>query len=458
MGNGTENGNSEGFSAGRLAKFVIPSLLGVFLLMTPLVIDGKQTVLVSLMSKFTNAFIDGIVPINIVVLIFITISALTTLLCKFSAPSFIMKNDYWRKLFDISWFWASSRVLGLIIAYMVYFKLGPEILWTDYTGGLILNDLIGGLFTIFLIAGFILPLLTDFGLLEFIGVYLTKIMRPVFGLPGRSAIDCIASWVGDGTIGVALTNRQYTEGYYTAREAAVISTTFSAVSITFCLVVLENIGMMDYFGHYYLAVTVAGVVAALIVPRIPPLSWKKDEYFRGVKKEAGELIPEGFSRNQWGLSLALKRADSSGNVVNLLANGGKTVLDLWLGVLPIIMAFGTLALVLAESTPIFQWLGMPFVPLLNLMGVPEATAASHTLVVGFADMVVPSLMAESITSPMTKFIIGAVSVTQLIYMSETGAVILGSDIPVDLKDLFIIFIERTIITLPIVCLFAKWFF
>lgn len=453
-----ESGKSENFSASRLAKFIVPSLLGVFLLMTPLVIDGRQTVLVSIMSKATNVFINDIIPIPILVLVFITISTLLALFCKLLAPSFIMENDYWKKIFDISWFWASARVLGLVIAYLVYFKLGPEILWSDYTGGLILHDLIGGLFTVFLIAGFILPLLTDFGLLEFIGVYLTKIMRPVFRLPGRSAIDCIASWVGDGTIGVALTNRQYTEGYYTAKEAAIISTTFSAVSITFCLVVLENIGMMDYFAHYYLAVTVAGIAAALIVPRIPPLSRKKDDYYRGEKKEAGELIPDGLSRTQWGLSMAVKKADDSGHVGHLLINGGKTVLDLWLGVLPIIMAFGTLALVLAESTPIFQWLGMPFMPLLNLLGVPEATAASHTLVVGFADMVVPSLMADSITSPMTKFIVGAVSVTQLIYMSETGAVILGSDIPVDLKDLFIIFIERTIITLPIVCLFAKLFF
>nr|WP_321500698.1 YjiH family protein [uncultured Dethiosulfovibrio sp.] len=453
-----ENGKSESFSASRLAKFIVPSLLGVFLLMTPLVIDGRQTVLVSLMSKATNVFINDIIPIPILVLVFITISTLLALFCKLSAPSFIMESNYWKKIFDISWFWVSARVLGFVIAFMVYFKLGPEILWSDYTGGLILHDLIGGLFTVFLIAGFILPLLTDFGLLEFIGVYLTKIMRPVFRLPGRSAIDCIASWVGDGTIGVALTNRQYTEGYYTAKEAAIISTTFSAVSITFCLVVLENIGMMDYFAHYYLAVTVAGIAAALIVPRIPPLSRKSDDYYHGERKEAGELIPDGLSRTQWGLSMAVKKADDSGHVGHLLMNGGKTVLDLWLGVLPIIMAFGTLALVLAESTPIFQWLGMPFMPLLHLLGVPEATAASHTLVVGFADMVVPSLMADSITSPMTKFIVGAVSVTQLIYMSETGAVILGSDIPVDLKDLFIIFIERTIITLPIVCLFAKLFF
>ncbi len=449
---------SASFSAGRIAKFAVPSILGVLLLMTPMVIDGRQTVLVSIMSKAVNVFINDIVPIPLLVLIFITISTAMALICKISRPAFIVENDYWKKIFDISWFWTAARVLGLVIAYLVYFKLGPEIIWSDNTGGLILMDLICGLFTVFLIAGFILPLLTDFGLLEFIGVYLTRIMRPVFGLPGRSAIDCIASWVGDGTIGVALTNRQYTEGYYTAKEAAVISTTFSAVSITFCLVVLENIGMMDYFSQYYFTVTLAGVIAALIVPRIPPLSRKKDDYFHGVKKEAGEIIPEGMSRTQWGLSLAVGKAEQSVHPLHFLVNGGRTVLDLWLGVLPIIMAFGTLALVLSESTPIFQWLGMPFMPLLNLLNVPEATAASHTMVVGFADMVVPSLMAGSITAPVTKFIVGAVSVTQLIYMSETGAVILGSDIPVDLKDLFIIFIERTIITLPVVCIMAKLFF
>jgi nucleoside recognition membrane protein YjiH len=35
-------------------------------------------------------------------------------------------------------------------------------------------------------------------------------------------------------------------------------------------------------------------------------------------------------------------------------------------------------------------------------------------------------------------------------MTEVGTVILKSDIPLDFKDLVIIFLERTIITLPIV--------
>ncbi|MDI5788036.1 hypothetical protein PO124_04870 [Bacillus licheniformis] len=62
-----------------------------------------------------------------------------------------------------------------------------------------------------------------------------NLMRPVFKLPGRSSIDCMASWLGDGTIGVLLTSKQYEEGFYTKREAAVIGTTFSVVSITFAL-------------------------------------------------------------------------------------------------------------------------------------------------------------------------------------------------------------------------------
>ncbi len=97
-------------------------------------------------------------------------------------------------------------------------------------------------------------------------------MRPVFKLPGRSSIDCIASWLGDGTIGVLLTNKQYEDGFYTKREAAVIGTTFSVVSITFSIVVITYMKLEHMFGAYYFTIVVAGLVAAIIMPRIPPLS------------------------------------------------------------------------------------------------------------------------------------------------------------------------------------------
>jgi nucleoside recognition membrane protein YjiH len=129
-----------------------------------------------------------------------------------------------------------------------------------------------------------------------------------------------------------------------------------------------------------------------------------------------------------------------------------------LGVLPVIMAIGTMALVIAENTPIFDWLGQPFIPFLELLQIPQAEEASRTIVVGFADMFIPSILAASIESDMTRFVIAAMSVTQLIYMSEVGALLLGSKIPVNLFELFIIFILRTIITLPVIALMAHLIF
>src|SRR5699024_10886558 len=114
-----------------------------------------------------------------------------------------------KELFDVSLIWTVIRFVGFILVVMTYFQWGPAFIWSADTGGLILYDLIKGLFAIFLFAGFLLPFLTDFGLLEFIGAILTPVMRPIFGFPGRASIDCIASWVGDGTIVVALTNIQY---------------------------------------------------------------------------------------------------------------------------------------------------------------------------------------------------------------------------------------------------------
>lgn len=155
---------------------------------------------------------------------------------------------------------------------------------------------------------------------------------------------------------------------------------------------------------------------------------------------------------------AINKAEKSINVKNFIKNGTKTVFDMWLGVLPAIMAFGTIALIIAETTPVFKWLGMPFIPILKLFQIPYAVEASQTMVVGFADMFLPSVIGASIPNEMTRFVIATVSVTQLVYLSEAGAVILGSRIPISLKDLFLIFIERTLITLPIVTLVAHIIF
>lgn len=433
---------------GDYLRVIIPSILGILLLMFPFQYQGETTIVVALLAKSMTSSLGHLLPT--VVLIFVAITGILTLLYKLTGLKFIEDSNFLRGLFGVSNIWLVIRLIGLIITIMVYFEVGPAAIWDEYTGGLILYDLILTLFTMFLFAGFLLPFLTDFGLLEFVGALLNPVMRPLFGLPGRSSIDCIASWVGDGTIGVALTNKQYLDGYYTSKESATIATTFSAVSITFCLVVLNQVDLAYLFGPYYLTILLSGFVAAIIMPKIPPLSRKSTEYYKGNKADIGENVPEGYTNIQWGTYLAIEKAKRSGNVSNFIKNGAKTVFDMWFGVLPVIMAFGTIALVIAEMTPVFEWLGLPFLPILNLLQVPYAVEASQTIVVGFADMFLPSVIGASIPSEMTRFIVATLSVTQLVYLSEAGAVILGSKIDISPVDLFIIYIERTLITLPII--------
>ena len=449
---------------GSTAGFVIPSVIGIFLFMIPVKYDDKWTVIVKIIADMISEGIGDFLPL--LCLIIVTLSSVLGV-AFLSKPNLITNYPMVRTTFEATAIWVAIRILGTIFIWLTFFGIDAEnedggiihMITSADNGGFVLHDLLSVLVIIFFLAGLLLPLLLDFGLLEFIGALLTKIMRPIFTIPGRAAVDCMTSWIGDGTLGVMLTANQYEGGYYSKREAAIISTTFSAVSITFSIVVLAQVDLMEYFGLYYLLICAVGVVCAIIIPRIPPLSLKKDEFLVDGKA-MGESLPEGFTNSvDYGLYLAKKRVGEYRGVEQFLENGIKNAAGMWFGVLPVVMCIGTLALVLANHTTIFETLGMPFLPLLNLLDIPQAAEVSKTMIVGFTDMFTPSIIAAStITSEMSRFIVAVISVTQLIYLSEVGGLILGSKIPVNLPELFIIFLERTIISLLIVSPAAHFIF
>nr|WP_132249956.1 YjiH family protein [Natranaerovirga pectinivora] len=454
--NNPQNQTPEKNSFTSLLKFIIPSVIGILLFMIPIPYDDGITVPIAIVAKYIiNTFEASLPAISTIIII---IAVLLSIVATLFKPAIIQKNKFLNNLFSVSPMWLTFRILGMVFAVLTLLEIGPSFVWSADTGGLLLEELIPTLFSVFLFAGLLLPLLLNFGLLEFFGTLLTKVMRPLFKLPGRSSIDCITSWLGDGTLGILLTNKQYEEGHYTKREAAVIATTFSAVSITFSLVVINTVGLGNYFVPFYLTVTFAGVVAALIVPRIRPLSKKANTYIDESTSNNSEEIPTGYNMFNWGIKKATQKADENTSISSFFIGGIKNVLDMWLGVMPIVMAFGTIALIITEFTPIFTWLGYPFVPILNLLGVPEASEAAMTFVVGFGDMFLPALIGSGIESELTRFVIACTSVTQLIYMSEVGGLLLGSKLPINLKDLIIIFIQRTLITLPIIVAIAHLIF
>lgn len=440
--------------------FLVPSIIGVILFMIPLKIGDGWKVPIAFLADKLAGFVEPAMPFAAMVLIII--SAVGSVIFLFIRKDESANPPFVQTLFKVTPFWTLTRVVGAVFAVMVTYKLGPEAIWSENTGGLLLSPdgLVSFLYTIFLFAGLFLPLLLNFGLLEFFGTMMVKVMRPLFKLPGRSSIDALTSWVGDGTIGVLLTSKQYEDGHYTKREAAVIATTFSIVSITFSIVIITTVGLENYFVPFYATVALIGLVLGLIMPRIYPLSKKPDEFIDGTPQTGTEeSLPEGYNVVSHGLENALATADKNRAPGKMVKEGLCNVLDMWIGVAPIVMAFGTIATMLAEYTSIFTILGKPFVPYLNLLGIPQAAEAGSLMVVGITDMFLPALLAEGmISDPITLFTVATISVIQLIYLSEVGGLILGTKIPVNIWDLIVIFLLRTIIALPIVAGIAHLLF
>ncbi|EPJ45139.1 MAG: hypothetical protein OFPII_29960 [Osedax symbiont Rs1] len=313
------------------------------------------------------------------------------------------------------------------------------------------------LLVLFFLATLTLPLLTDYGFMEFFGSLVRKVFKKLFKLPGRSAIDGLASWLGAAVIGVMLTVQQYNKGIYTQREAATVATTFSIVSLPFCLVIAGVIGLEHVFWSYYGSVVFIGIVCALIMPRIPPLSLLSDEYKEGVGKSVDEdkSLP-GENSFQRGVRLGLERGQTGPGVIEFVQVGLRNLVGIWFGLLPATIAIGMIALILVEFTPIFQFISMPIVYVLDLLNISESVKAAPALIVGFADMYLPALIGKGIENEQTRFLIAILSVSQLIYMSEIGVFLIRAKIGLNISHLLAIFCIRTVIAAPIAILLAKY--
>lgn len=451
---GVETGAAQAFETRYLLKFLLPSALGVCLFLVPLSVGGSINIGMGVLADGLKELLGDALPgLAIAVLL---ASVLISLYVKVGRPRWASKGPL-RDIFDVGPGWLAMRILGAGFGVMTYLQMGLPFVIAPNTGGVMLHDLAPVLLTFFFFAALLLPLLVEFGLMEFIGSVARRPFRFLFNLPGRSAIDATASWMGSATVGVLITTQQYERGYYNRRESAVIATNFSIVSIAFALLITNFIGINHMFVQFYITVVVAGLTAALIVPRLPPLSRKPNTYHEPVGCQLQEDDIGGTGLLRYSLLLAMRRARYAPGPRQLLLNALYNVGDIFFGLLPLVFAIGTIGLVLAEFTPLFTWLSYPMVPVLELLRIPEAEAAAPATLVGFAEMFLPAVLAANIESELTRFVIACLSLTQLVYMSEIGALILKSKIPLAIWELAVIFLLRTAITLPIIAFMAHTF-
>ena len=428
-------------------KFLLPSSVGVLLFLCPINYNGNETILLAVITSIARVpFEPYILEIIVSIVIIAAIGGGYFLIFK---PQWKETRPSLNIICQTTPLWFFFRLVGATYAVIVYFKLGPEFIWGEATGYMVFTDIGATIFFIITVACFLMPFLTEFGFMEFIGTLVSRPFFFLFTLPGRSAIDAMASFLTASNVGLLITINQYEKGHYSSREAACIAVNFSVVSISFSLLIAQVAGIDHLFVKWYLTVVVACILCAIITVRVPPLSKLNDNYFSQVERKVPKEI--GVSGHIFARALqnGIMRAKTGPNLKQFLLNGWHGAVGVIFGVLGPSMAVGTTTIILLTHTPIFNILSYPIYYLFEVFNFPEASLAAPGLVIGFLDQFMPAVIASNAQDEMVKFILAGMAVTQLIYMSEVGLIILRSSLPLKFSNLIAIFFMRSLISFPV---------
>ena len=414
-------------------KFFVYSLIGAFMFFVPVTIGEKNSIMLDHIVSWIQANATGVLPYY----------ALIIILAGAVYPFF---SGTWKKS-TVDIVFSFFKVIGLIVGIMIVFEFGPAWLFRPDMGPFLFNKLVISVSLLVPIGAVFLAMLVGYGLLEFVGVLMQPIMRPVWKTPGRSAIDAVASFVGSYSLGLLITNRVYKEGKYSAREAAIIATGFSTVSATFMVIVAKTLGLMDMWNTYFWVTLLVTFIVTAITVRIWPLGSMKDDYYEGAVPQP-ETKPEG-SR----FAVAWREAQETvANAPTIGANIWANVRDgllMTMAILPSILSIGLLGIVLATFTPLFDWVGYIFYPFTYILQLPEPMLVAKASALGIAEMFLPALLVVK-SGIIVKFVIAVVSVSSIIFFSAVVPCIVATEIPISIPKLIVIWIQRVILTLIIV--------
>ncbi|MEK4969909.1 YjiH family protein [Cytobacillus sp. FSL R7-0696] len=413
-------------------KFFIYSMIGIFMFFIPITLNGQSSIMIDHIVSGLRHLLGNVVPYYLLLIILIG-----------GLYPFIKGN--WKETIVTTVF-SFLKLLGVVIAFMVYFSLGPTFIFDPNMGPFLFNSLVTPVGLLVPIGSVFLALLVGYGLLEFIGVMMKPVMRPIFQTPGRSAIDAVASFVGSYSVGILITNRIFKEGKYSMKEAAIIVTGFSTVSVTFMIVVAKALDLMSIWSVYFWTSFIITFAVTAITVRIWPIRNMSNEYYQGVKREK-DAYDKPLLKTAW--KEAMKAAASAPSIVENVKQNLKDGVLMTMSILPSIMSIGLIGLVLVEYTPVFDWLAYLFYPFTAILGLPEAMLTAKATSVGIVEMFLPSMVVTE-AALMTKFIIGVVSVSGIIFFSALVPCILSTDIPITIRQMVIIWFERTVLALILV--------
>lgn len=411
-------------------KFLFFSAIGVFMFFCPITFIGNKTIPIDHLISFIRR-IPYFGPIYVV---FITSWGVVRA-CK--------QKRYAHSVTESFFF--ITNLIGTVFCAMTYLNIGPEWFLDKNTAPYIFSAVAVPVTILIPVGSIFLAFIVDYGLMEFTGELVAPFMRPVFHVPGRAAIDAVASFVGSYSVGLIITNDVYRKGGYTGREAAIIGTGFSTVSATFMIITAKTLGIIDYWNSYFWITFFTCFAVTAITLRLPPLSRIADTLYTGyeLKKDETRLGENRLSR-AW--AKGVKTGATAPGLFDIAKNNFLYGMSMASSVGSAIMFFGISALLISKYTTFFDYTAWLFYPFFRLFNMPDAMLAAKAASVSIADMFLPAILCKDSPFP-TRFVVAVVCISEVLFFSGMIPCLTGTDIPVKMRDIFIIWFERVVFSI-----------
>ncbi|CAL28734.1 membrane spanning protein [Staphylococcus carnosus] len=425
----------------KMWRFYAFSFIGILCFFVPVTIGGTNTIIVDHVHLWIRQLLGPAMPYV----------ALLLIIAGAGLP--VVRQDFKKSLTDFVI--VLFKVLGAVIGIMYVFKIGPALLFNQDYGPFLFDKLMLPLSILIPVGAVALSLLVGYGLLEYIGVLMQPVMRPLFKTPGKSAVDAVASFVGSYSLGLLITNRVYKDGMYNKKEAVIIATGFSTVSATFMVIVANTLGLMEHWNLFFWSTLVITFAVTAISAHLPPIRGESEEYYEG--QEGEKEVEVTGSRFKAACDEAKRQSYDSLPLLKNIWLNVKDGLEMTMAILPSILSIGFAGLLLANFTPIIDWLSYIFYPFIYIFPIGDKALLAKASAISIIEMFLPSLIAVKATMAV-KFVTAITSISAIIFFSALVPCILATDIKIPVWKLVFIWFIRVALTLLIAIPFALLIF
>ncbi|WP_436348303.1 YjiH family protein [Natronorubrum sp. FCH18a] len=433
-------------------KFIVAFLTGGFVFLFPVQWEGQTTIPLDVMMTLIQD--ASMLAVELFALALIAAGGILTTVSELHYRETItvsermetlLQLDYWR---TSKLFWA-LRVIAVFLAVAILLGDGPDWVFTEPVVATAWGALVITIALVIPLGAIFVNLLAELGGLQFIGTLAQPIMRPLFNLPGRSALDSAASWLGSFSIGYYLTRNVFDRGGYNKREVFAICTCFATANLGTVGAVTAVLDLLHLFPIIILLYVITTLIVAAILVRIPPLSTIPEEYIASPDPEpqftgtVGEYVRFAFNE---GVRTA-KEGDSIPRASLVGFIDGAKLAGMIVGtVLTIAMA----VLLIEQNTAFFEYVAAPFVPLMTILGIPDPQTAAIGIILGGAEYFIGATFAVE-ADVITQVFVVVVTSGQAIFFAASAPMMVDmfDDIPMRFRDLFVLLVLRTALLIPV---------